>query len=161
MSCSSSRCRPLLLAFVLAVLASHSAGAQGLTHAPTRTLRVVGTDYAFTAPDTVSAGMTAFQFSNRGAHGHELVVALVRLGTNAAQIVAASQAGLPAPRLAEAYADGPPLGALFVAAGATGRANLVTALVRGRTYVLVCTLHDVPTAPQHAALGMFHVLQVR
>ena len=146
-----------VLAAAIAALSGHAAGAQ----APVRTVRVVGTDYAFTAPDTVPRGRTAFTFANRGAHGHELVVARLRAGVSAADVAAAARAGLPAPRLAEAYADGPPVGALFVAPGTAGEATLLTTLARGRTYVLVCTLHDMPADPQHAALGMFHILHVR
>ena len=125
------------------------------------TVHIVGTDYAFAAPDTVAGGPTAFHFENRGAKQHEIAVVLARAGTMAAQIVAAAKAGLPAPKLAAAYADGPPLGALFVAPGHTGQATLVTSLHRGRDYVIVCTLRDDPTMPEHAELGMFHVIHVR
>jgi hypothetical protein len=144
-------------AAAIGALSSRAAEAQ----APVRTVRVFGTDYAFTAPDTVPRGRTAFMFANRGTHGHELVVARLRAGITVADVVAAARAGLPAPRLAEAYADGPPIGALFVAPGTAGEATLVTTLARGRTYVIVCTLHDTPADPQHAALGMFHILHVR
>ena len=113
----------------------------------------MGTDYALTAPDTVNAGPSAFRFENRGVKQHEIAVVLARPGTDAAQIVAAAQAGLPAPRLAEAYSDGAPLGALFVAPGKLSRAALTTSLERGRNYVVVCTLRDAPTMPQHAVLG--------
>ena len=124
-------------------------------------IRVVGTDYALVAPDTVAAGPTVFHFENRGAKKHELAVILARPGTTAAQIVAAANAGLPAPRLAEAYSDGSPLGALFAAPGEQSRATLVVSLERGRLYVIVCTLRDTPGVPEHAALGMFHVIYVR
>jgi hypothetical protein len=126
-----------------------------------RSIRIVGTDYAFAAPDTVVAGPSAFSFENHGTKRHEVAVVLARPGTTAAQIVAAAQAGLPAPRLAEAYGDGPPLGALFVAPGGKSRALLVSTLERGRVSVLVCTLRDTPTMPEHAVLGMFHVIHVR
>ncbi|CAN5916812.1 hypothetical protein BH11GEM2_BH11GEM2_40020 [soil metagenome] len=126
-----------------------------------RAILIVGTDYALAAPDTVNAGPIAFQFENRGAKQHEIAVVLARPGTAAAQIVAAAQAGLPAPKLAEAYSDGAPLGALFVAPGGLSQAVLVSSLKRGRNYVVVCTLRDAPTMPQHAALGMFHVIHVR
>ena len=52
-------------------------------------IRIVGTDYAFTAPDTVSAGPSAFQFENRGAKRHEVAVVLARTATTAAQIAIA------------------------------------------------------------------------
>ncbi len=126
-----------------------------------QSVRIVGTDYAFTAPDTLSAGPTAFHFENRGAKQHEVAVVLARAGTTAAQIVAAAKGGLPAPRLADAYGDGPPLGALFAAPGHASQATLVSSLIRGRDYVIVCTLRDASTMPEHAELGMFHVIHVR
>lgn len=141
------------------VCATHVAGAQA-TPRP-QAIRIVGTDYAFAAPDTVRAGPSAFQFANHGAKQHEIAVVLARPGTTAAQIVAAAKAGLPAPRLAEAYGDGPPLGALFVAPGKTSRAALVSSLEHGSVYVIVCTLRDSPAMPEHAVLGMFHVIHVR
>jgi hypothetical protein len=142
------------LAPVLRAQAAHSAQRP-------QTIRIVGTDYAFAAPDTVNAGPSAFQFVNHGAKGHEIAVVLARPGTTAAKIVATANAGLPTPRLGEAYSDGPALGALFGAPGGSSRATLVTSLERGRVYVIVCTFRDSPTTPQHAALGMFHVIHVR
>ena len=124
-------------------------------------VRIVGTDYAFAGPDTVPAGSTAFHFENRGAKQHEIAVVRARPGTTVAQIVAAAKSGLPAPKLAAAYSDGPPLGALFVAPGHASQAALVSSLERGRDYVIVCTLRDDPTMPEHAELGMFHVIHVR
>ncbi|MDQ2664801.1 MAG: hypothetical protein M3Z05_02220 [Gemmatimonadota bacterium] len=141
------------------VCAAHVGGAQVAPR--TQVVRIVGTDYAFVAPDTVRAGPSAFQFENHGTKHHEIAVVLARPGTTVAQIVAAAGAGLPAPRLAEAYGDGPPLGVLFVAPGGTSRAALVSSLERGRVYVIVCTLRDSPTMPEHAVLGMFHVIHVR
>jgi len=102
-----------------------------------------------------------FRFANHGLHGHEVAILLARRGTTAAEITTAAQAGIPAPRLAETYADGPPMGALFAAPGAGSQATLVTTLERGRTYVLVCTLRDAPSMPQHAMLGMFRLIYVR
>ena len=126
-----------------------------------RIVRIVGIDYAIAAPDTLAAGLTAFHFENRGAKQHEIAVVLARAGTTAAQIVAAAKAGLPAPKLGAAYADGPPLGALFAAPGHTSQAALVAVLERDRDYVIICTLRDDPTMPEHAELGMFHVIHVR
>lgn len=126
-----------------------------------RAVRIVGTDYALAGPDTVPAGSTAFHFENRGVKQHEIAVVRARPGTTVALIVAAAKSGLPAPKLAAAYSDGPPLGALFVAPGHASQAALVSSLERGRDYVIVCTLRDDPTMPEHAELGMFHVIHVR
>ena len=126
-----------------------------------QSIRVVATDYAFTAPDTVNAGPHAFEFVNHGTKRHELAVVLARRGTTVTQIADAAKAGLPAPRLAEAYSDGSPFAASFAAPGETSRATLVSSLERGREYVIVCTLRESPAMPQHATLGMFHVIHVR
>lgn len=126
-----------------------------------RDVLVVATDYALSAPDTISAGMLTLRLENRGEKAHEVVLALVRDKADAAAIMAAAKANLGTPRLGEGYADGPPLGALFAAPHTSGRATLTARVRRGRDYVLICTLHDVPSAPQHAALGMFHVFHVR
>ncbi len=107
------------------------------------------------------AGAVAFRFENRGTKSHEVAVALVRPGTGGAQIIAAARAKVPAPKLADAYADGPPLGVLFAAPGTRGRATLHTTLERGRTYLLVCTLRETPASAQHAEMGMFRIVHVR
>lgn len=140
----------------LAMLAGRSLGAQA-----TREIRVVGTDYAYMAPDTVRAGRVAFRFENRGVKSHEVAVVLARRGTTAEMITGAAKSGLPTPKLAESYSDGPPMGALFTAPGAVGTTTLVATLERGRTYVLVCTLRESAATPQHASLGMFHLVYVR
>lgn len=147
------------VALAAVVWSTHAVSAQSTPHQ--RSIHIVGTDYAFAAPDTVLAGPSAFSFENHGSKRHEVAVVLARPGTTAAQIVAAAQAGLPAPRLDEAYGDGPPLGALFVAPGGRSRATLLASLERGRVYVIVCTLRDTATMPEHAVLGMFHVIHVR
>jgi hypothetical protein len=147
--------------FLVAMLFCWSGVATAQAKRRQQTVRIVGTDYAFAAPDTVDAGPTAFHFENRGAKQHEIAVVLARAGTTVAQIVAAAKGGLPAPKLAEAYGDGPPLGALFVAPGHASEAALVSSLTRRRDYVIVCTLRDNPTMPEHAELGMFHVIHVR
>lgn len=149
----------LLAMLCFLVCGSHMATAQGARRP--HDVRIVGRDYAFAAPDTVAAGLTAFHFENRGAKQHEIAVVLARAGTTAAQIVAAAKAGLPTPKLAAAYADGPPLGALFAAPGHTNPAALVMSLERGRDYVIVCTLRDDPAMAEHAEQGMFHVIHVR
>lgn len=150
----------------LAMSISLGAFASGNSHrggalAGAKNILVVASDYALAAPDTISAGAITLRLENRGDKMHEVVLALVRGRADAATIMAAAQAKVPTVRLGEAYADGPPLGAVFAAPHATSHATLTARVERGRDYVLVCTLRDVPDAPQHAALGMFHVIHVR
>jgi hypothetical protein len=122
---------------------------------------VVATDYAFTAPDTAAAGLTAFTLENRGAQQHEMHIGLLRPGVAPTQIVEAAQRGMNFRLLPEVYLEGAMRGALFAWPGTTSAARLTLELVRGRSYILLCTFRDSTTAPQHAALGMFHILQVK
>jgi hypothetical protein len=126
-----------------------------------RTVSVVVNDYAFTAPDTVAAGLTAFTLENRGARQHEMLIGLLRQAVGASEIAEAAQRGTNFRMLPEAYLEGAMHGALFAWPGTTSPARLTLHLVRDRTYVLLCTFRDSAAAPQHAALGMFHLLQVR
>ena len=125
------------------------------------TVSVVANDYAFTAPDTVAAGLTAFTLENRGARQHEMLLGLLRPGVAASQIAEAAQRGTNFRLLPEAYLEGAMHGALFAWPGSTSPARLTVELLRDRTYILLCTFRDSAAAPQHAALGMFHILQVR
>jgi hypothetical protein len=133
-----------------------------LSGAPTSSdVRVVANDYAFTAPDTVVAGATTFTLENRGAQQHEMLLGLLRQGVTAAQIVETAQHGTNFRQLPGAYLEGAMSGALFAWPGTTSSARLTLTLARGRTYILLCTFRDSTAAPQHAALGMFHLLQVK
>jgi hypothetical protein len=122
---------------------------------------VVAHDYAFAAPDTIAGGMTAFTLENRGLQPHEMFIGLLRPGIRASQIMEAAKLGTTFRFLPEVYLEGAMYGALFAWPGTTSPARLTVELVRGRSYILLCTLHDSTTAPQHAALGMFHLLQVK
>jgi hypothetical protein len=127
----------------------------------TASLPITASDYAFSAPDTVSAGAAILSLRNRGARAHEVVLVLLRKSADRKQVEEAARNGVTTPHLGDAYADGPPLGAVFAAPGREARATLHAQLERGRTYVLVCTLRDTPNDAEHAALGMFHFVYVR
>ena len=125
------------------------------------TVHVVARDYALQAPDTLRAGRTEFELENAGGRVHELIVALVRPGTTAADIMAAHQRGLTLRQLPGAYLDGIAGGALFAAPGASSPATLTVSLASGRDYVLLCQLRDTVGASTHAMLGMFHLVHVK
>jgi hypothetical protein len=141
--------------FCIGVISIASSGA-----APS-TVPVIAHDYAFAAPDTVAAGLTSFSLENRGTRQHEMLIGLLRPGVNASQIIAAAQRGTNFRLLPEVYLDGAMHGGLFAWPGSTSPAHLTLSLIRGRSYVLLCTFRDSTTGPQHAALGMFHLIQVR
>jgi hypothetical protein len=166
MTSTSNAVLALSLAFVAAISANANAAPKSQSlgspqAAQTQQVDVIGTDYAYIVPKTIRAGHTEFQFENRGKQRHEIALVLARDGTTATEIAAAANAGLPAPRLAEAYAKGSTIGALFAAPGTRSSAGLVVDLSHGQTYVLVCTLRDTPQMPEHASMGMFHIIHVK
>jgi len=122
---------------------------------------VVASDYAFSAPDTVAAGLTAFSLENRGAQQHEMHIGLLRPSFAPSEIVEAARRGTSFRLLPEVYLEGAMDGAVFAWPGTTSPARLTVELVRGRSYILLCTFRDSTAAPQHAALGMFHLLHVK
>ena len=129
--------------------------------ATTLTVPVVARDYSFEAPDTVAAGLTTFTFENQGTRQHEMLIGLLRPGVTPTVILEAAQHGTTLRLIPEVYLDGAMAGALFAWPGTTSPARLTLDLVRGRSYILLCTFRDSTVAPQHAALGMFHILQVK
>jgi hypothetical protein len=124
-------------------------------------IRVVASDYALHAPDSVASGLAHFTLENRGRVVHELVVGLLQRGKGAREIVEAAQANARLRDLPAQYLEGPPFAAQFAWPGATSPATVTVELQAGREYALICTLRDTMTAPQHAALGMLRVLRVR
>ncbi len=124
-------------------------------------IRVVASDYALQAPDSVASGPTHFTLENRGKVVHELVIGLLQRGKGAREIVEAAQANARLRDLPAHYLEGPPFGAQFAWPGATSPARVTVELQGGREYALICTLRDTMTAPQHASLGMLRVLHVR
>lgn len=133
--------------------ASHSS-------APT-VVRVVARDYAFDAPDSVSAGAIALEFENHGQHQHELLVGLLRPGATASDVVAAHQRGLSFRLLTQAYLAEEVSGMLFAGPGQRSPAQLVVPVERGRSYVLLCQLRDTVGAQPHVLLGMFRLIHAR
>jgi hypothetical protein len=130
-------------------------------HAEPHTVRVIATDYALQAPDSIGPGTTEFVLQNRGRVVHELVVGLLRPGAGLAQMVEAAQRNARLRDLGSLYLDGPPFGALMSWPGATSPSRFKVDLQSGRDYALLCQLRDTTTSPQHTALGMVHVLHVR
>ncbi len=127
---------------------------------PTR-VQVVALDYALQAPDSVPAGVAEFEFDNRGAKEHELLIGLLRPGMRAADIVAAHQRGLNFRQVPGVYLEGAMSGMLFAAPKTRSPATLAMPLTAGRDYLLLCQLRESAGATPHALLGMFHVIHVR
>jgi hypothetical protein len=131
----------------------------GCTTGP-RVVRVVATDYALQAPDSVLAGIASFVIENRGKVPHEMVFGLLQPGKGLPEMVAAAREKVRLRELSERYLVGPPYGAIFAWPGATSPAQLTVDLRKGQRYALLCTFRDSTESPQHAALGMVRVLSV-
>jgi hypothetical protein len=124
---------------------------------PPAALTIVGTDYAFIAPDTVPAGPAVMTFENRGRVSHEMV--LVRLRDDVSNAVAADSLSKGA-RMVPLRATGS--GVLFPSPGSQNSiVRLRTEFHRGERYALYCQTRDSATAPKHNQLGMFKLLTVR
>lgn len=117
--------------------------------APPNEVTVVGVDYAFAAPDSLSSGPTAIAFENRGEVRHEMILVRLKEGVTLAEVLEAAQGGGDP----EDYTEGGP-GILIAGPGQTAASRLLVDLLPGRTYALVCNFRDEPDAPPHTALGM-------
>lgn len=120
-------------------------------------LRIVGSDYAFTAPDSVPAGAAVLRFTNTGKVRHELQLVEVRDDVSTAEFTDSISRGTSARKL---RATGSAV--LFANPGAANdEVGLRVTFVRGRRYALVCQFRDSATAPRHQTLGMFKIVGVR
>lgn len=119
-------------------------------------IAVRGVDYAFLAPDTVDAGLTALSFSNGGSVRHEVKLIALRPGVDVptAMRLAMIDSGW-------AHLRRPTSGILTAAPGDTTPGRLLADLRSGETYLLVCHFADADTAPLHSELGMVRRLVVR
>ena len=123
---------------------------------PLRHITIVARDYAYVAPVSVPAGLTAFQFVNRAAHPHEMQLFRFNRDVSAQQ----ARSYLASGTVPDSVAD--PSGSVLIAfAGVTAREEVLVQLAHGERYALVCEFRDAPAKPKHAALGMVALLEVR
>lgn len=134
---------------------AHDDSRDGGNAPTTRVVEIVGVDYAFKSPTTLPAGRTMFRFRNAGKVPHELNISLLRKGATVEQFVNSVNAGTPSATYREA-----PVGVLLAAPGRIGGANLVTDLLPGRTYVLICMDQNTPKSKPHFTMGMYSRLDV-
>jgi hypothetical protein len=119
-----------------------------------RTVSIVALDYAFQAPDTIPAGPVLISFVNRGAVRHEVVLYVAHEGSSLTDYLRATG---PVQR----QALGRTIGLLAAEPGQPSPGRLVTDLVKGRTYVLLCNLQNASEQPPHSRLGMGKLLVVK
>jgi hypothetical protein len=117
---------------------------------------VRGSDYAFIAPDTVDAGLTAFSFSNGGKMRHEVKLIALREGVDA-------RTAMPLAMIDSGWTSlkRPTSGILTAGPGETTPGRLLADLKRGERYFLVCHFADADSLPLHSQLGMIRQLIVR
>ena len=111
---------------------------------------ITATDYAFSAPDTIPAGLTTLRMINPGREPHQAVVA-GGAGKTFAELEAAMLKEGPLPEW------------LTVPGGAgvvnSGDSSVVTAALTPGNYLIVCFIPSLDGTP-HVAKGMFRRLVV-
>jgi hypothetical protein len=119
------------------------------------TVTIVGLDYAYQAPATLPAGLTAIAFENRGKVRHELALLRLKLGVTLDSLMHV----IDSPPARRALTEG--VGLLFAEPGQTPLGRLLVDLAAGRSYVLFCNFQDAPDKPRHMKIGMVSLLQVK
>lgn len=149
-----------LATFALACTAAKENGSQtasatqqgGPAAAPT-SIAVHGKDFAFTAPDTVSAGMVTFHFTNDGPGFHHMQLVRLDSGKTVADFEKAMSAPPSGP---------PPRWMTFItgpnAPNPGAETNATFDLTAGN-YAIVC-LVDIPGGVPHFTKGMAKALTV-
>lgn len=113
-------------------------------------------NYAFTAPDSLPPGPTAFRLINQGTVLHEVQIWKFKPG------IPADSAGRMLARGSVPDDATETSGGVIVASvGDTVRQQILDDLAPGAVYALVCEFRDSTGTPKHSSLGMFKVLTVR
>ncbi len=117
---------------------------------------VQANEYAFTSPDTLPAGATAFGLANGGKVPHEIIVVRLKPEANLQEILRLDRADSSWSALRDQ-----PSGILTAEPGVTTPGQLLIDLQPGERYLFVCNFRDAETAPAHMHLGMFKLVTVR
>ncbi len=115
---------------------------------------IVGLDYAYQAPATLPAGLTAFAFENHGKVRHEVVIARLRAGATLDSLIH-GEPGAARLRFIEI------VGILITEPGGRPLGRLLVELAPGQSYVLFCNFQDAPDKPRHMAIGMVATVEVK
>jgi hypothetical protein len=122
---------------------------------PSRVLEITGMDFAFRVPARVSAGRTTIRFINTGKSSHELNIALLKRGVTLSQFMAARRDTVAGDLIERS------VGVLFTEPGSTGPASMITDLIGGRDYIVICNHKDTRASTPHSLLGMIAIMHVR
>ncbi len=108
---------------------------------------IQGSEFTFTAPETIEAGTVSINFSNTGQQLHHLILARLPQGMTFAEAQ---------PLLVDPDAPPPP-GMALVGGGAPidpGRSTSATAVLSAGTYLMLCFIPDSADGVPHIAKGM-------
>jgi hypothetical protein len=119
-------------------------------------VEAVGTDYAFQVPSELPPGPTTFRFNNKGKKRHELNIFLLKPGVKVTQVLELQKAGKTTKDLVEGS-----VGVLFAEPGGRSGARLLTDLIPGREYGVICIFTDTAKAPRHFEMGMYSTIRVQ
>ena len=133
-----------------------AATASGTRSGAAHEVEVLGLDYAYSMPDSLDAGRTAFKFTNKGKVFHEYNIVLLKPDATLRQFIDAANKQQPL----SPFVDGP-VGVLFAMPGKTSGGFLSADMLPGRTYAIQCIFKDSTTAPTHREMGMFKAVVVR
>ena len=122
-----------------------------------REITVVGSDYAFSVPDTLPPGPAVIHYRHNGAVAHEMIFGRLRAGGSPAEFADSLAHGGSVGR----FVDGGTAVLLYASVGDQVDLSLAIDLKPGRNYVLLGTLTDGPRNTPHVRLGMFKGLVVR
>lgn len=128
-----------------------AAPSRGTFDAATHVAVVHARDFAFEAPDSITAGWTSFHLVNDGPALHHIQLVRLDSGKTAADLGAALKNPGPPPRWA-VFVGGPN-------APNPGSESDATLNLSAGQYVLIC-LVDIPDGVPHFAKGMIHPLTV-
>ena len=127
-------------------------GVASSAFAQAKTVTITASDFSFTAPDTVAAGLTNFELVNHGNELHHVQIIRLEQGKTMADVHAALQSHDPPP--AWVTLVGGPNGAV-----PHGPAVSVTMSLTPGQYVLLCFIPS-PDGKPHVAKGMVRPLTV-
>lgn len=126
-----------------------------LASPPSAVDTVIGIDYAFRYPRTVTPGKHTFVFRNEGKVRHEFSVSLLKKGVTLEKVREVEKANGNVDALFEQD-----LGLLNSRAGETSLGQLEIDMLPGREYVIVCFFQDTEKSKPHYELGMFGTIRV-
>lgn len=121
--------------------------------AQVRTVDVVASDFKFTAPDSIAAGITTFRLVNKGPELHHMQVARLEQGKTFADFETAIRNPGPPPAWVS-FVGGPNAG---IPNGQ--HATTVTTALSAGNYVILCVIPS-PDGTPHIAKGMYKSLTV-